>query len=588
MQIPNFSQDQFVNSTALNTAVGYIKNSFETENTSFYTPGLIYSQDLIYTFNNSLTVSLNASSPFSILDANGILSQALGTVNGTTSPIYSLNFAPFVPSSGSVTVYITATTTPIYLQSYQVIGPPVGHPDYNPSFAPYTAYGEAVDSLSITLSTTAPNNQTVFELGRVVLTSGQTAVTSVTTSYQVNCKLYISAIDVQPVKNAIQIGQITSTNQALISGVVPSGVSNNLIQFLVNGSNVFIVDVNGNITSAGNLTVSGSITSGAITTSGLITANGGIATSSIAGNPSFTGGLTVPSGETLTVGGNTVVDTLTVSGLITANAGIDVAGGTLTVPNATATNEPPTMAQASGVVGATRNLRGYLSVAGTSVTFTADEIIEEEALGGVRFCRPSFNQTLDIATTGAGGMDTGAAPVSGYVAIYAIYDPSTGADSILATNATSAVAPEVYGGGHMPAGYTASALISVWPTNASGQLIVGLQVGRRISRQIATALSSNLVVGWSGISVSGIVPPNAKSVAGVFAVGNATSSTMSIAVGSDPNGLGYFDFSFNNDASTQGVPYPDIYLQQTQTLYYQTSSTAGTPGFTIYVSQYTF
>ena len=328
MQIPNFSQDQFVNSTALNTAVGYIKNSFETENTSFYTPGLIYSQDLIYTFNNSLTVSLNASSPFAILDANGILSQALGIVNGTTSPIYSLNFAPFVPSSGSVTVYITATTTPIYLQSYQVIGPPVGHPDYNPSFAPYTAYGEAVDSLSITLSTTAPNNQTVFELGRVVLTSGQTAVTSVTTSYQVNCKLYISAIDVQPVKNAIQIGQITSTNQALISGVVPSGVSNNLIQFLVNGSNVFIVDVNGNITSAGNLTVSGSITSGAITTSGLITANNGVTvaggtltTPSIAGNPSFTGGLSVPSGQTATV------------------------NGTITVPNATAPTQPVALGQ---------------------------------------------------------------------------------------------------------------------------------------------------------------------------------------------------------------------------------------------------
>ncbi len=360
MQIPNFSQDQFLNAPTLNTAVGYIKNSLETSNKTFYTPGLLYSQDLIYTFNNSLTVSLNASPPFAVVDANGILSQALGTTNGTTSSVYTLDFSSFVPSSGSVTVYITATTFSLSLQPYQVIGPPIGHPDYNPSFAPYTAYGETVDSLSITLSTTAPNNQTVFELGRVVLTSGQTAVTSVTTSYQVNCELYISAIDIQPVQNAIQIGQTTSTNQAVIAGVIPSGMSNNLIQFLVNGSNVFIVDVDGNITSAGNLTISGSINSGAITASGLITANGGVTvaggtltTPFIAGNPSFTGGLTVPSGETLTVGGNTVVDTLTASGLITANDGIDVAGGTLTIPNATASNQAVALGQVLSVQSGT-------------------------------------------------------------------------------------------------------------------------------------------------------------------------------------------------------------------------------------------
>ena len=330
MQIPNFSQDQFLNAPTLNTAVGYIKNSLETSNKTFYTPGLLYSQDLIYTFNNSLTVSLNASPPFAVVDANGILSQALGTTNGTTSSVYTLDFSSFVPSSGSVTVYITATTFSLSLQPYQVIGPPIGHPDYNPAFAPYTAYGEVVDSLSITLSTTAPNNQTVFELGRLVLTSGQTAVTSVTTSYQVNCELYISAIDIQPVQNAIQIGQTTSTNQAVIAGVIPSGMSNNLIQFLVNGSNVFIVDVDGNITSAGNLTISGNISAGAITVSSLFTASGG---------------LTVPSGETLTVDGNTSVDTLTASGLITANDGIDVTGGSITIPNATANNEPVAQGQ---------------------------------------------------------------------------------------------------------------------------------------------------------------------------------------------------------------------------------------------------
>ena len=364
MQIPNFSQDQFLNAPTLNTSMGYIKNSLETSNKTFYTPGLLYSQDLIYTFNNSLTISLNASPPFAVVDANGILSQALGTTNGTTSSVYPLDFSSFVPSSGSVTVYITATTFSLSLQPYQVIGPPIGHPDYNPSFAPYTAYGETVDSLSITLSTTAPNNQTVFELGRVVLTSGQTAVTSVTTSYQVNCELYISAIDIQPVQNAIQIGQTTSTNQAVIAGVIPSGMSNNLIQFLVNGSNVFIVDVNGNITSAGNLTISGSINSGAITASGLITANDG---------------LTVSNGNLVVSPGNAGLEavtctTLTASGLITANGGINVAGGTLTIPNATAPDQPVALGQVLAIQSGTAFTTVNPSASTTyyqSISFTA-------------------------------------------------------------------------------------------------------------------------------------------------------------------------------------------------------------------------
>jgi hypothetical protein len=86
-----------------------------------------------------------------------------------------------------------------------------------------------------------------------------------------------------------------------------------------------------------------------------------------------------------------------------------------------------------------------------------------------RFDRRHHNKTVNLATTGAGGMDSGAAPNNGFVAIYAIYNPTTGASALLARNATAAAQPTVYGGANMPAGYTASALISVWPTNASGQ-----------------------------------------------------------------------------------------------------------------------
>ncbi len=69
-------------------------------------------------------------------------------------------------------------------------------------------------------------------------------------------------------------------------------------------------------------------------------------------------------------------------------------------------------------------------------------------------------------------MDSGTAPASGYVALYAIYNPTTGATALLAKNATAGLQAEVYAGGNMPAGYTASALIGVIPTNAGSQYVV--------------------------------------------------------------------------------------------------------------------
>ena len=47
----------------------------------------------------------------------------------------------------------------------------------------------------------------------------------------------------------------------------------------------------------------------------------------------------------MNLSGTVDVPALTASGLITANDGIDVAGGTLTIPNATANNEPPALSQ---------------------------------------------------------------------------------------------------------------------------------------------------------------------------------------------------------------------------------------------------
>lgn len=266
---------------------------------------------------------------------------------------------------------------------------------------------------------------------------------------------------------------------------------------------------------------------------------------------------------------------------------IECTGGALQVAPATQSNHAPQMSQVAGVVGSVRNLAMSVTAASSSATLTADEIIVETALGGVRYCLPSFSKTINLATTGAGGMDTGSAPVSGYVALYAIYNPTTGASALLAKNATSAVQPNVYGGANMPAGYTASALVSVWPTNSSGQFKTGAQRDRVVSFSLATALTTSTTVGFTSLSIASVVPANAISITGELTATSTAASTVGISVAADSNSTSQQNCTFTNAQGGTGN-FKVEQLITAQTVYYSTSSTAGTPTFNIYISSYSF
>ncbi|UIY58264.1 hypothetical protein [Burkholderia cepacia] len=162
--------------------------------------------------------------------------------------------------------------------------------------------------------------------------------------------------------------------------------------------------------------------------------------------------------------------------------------------------------RASGaVVGSMRNAAMGVPVASTSATFTADEVVVETALGGVAYKLANFNEAINLATT---GMDTGSAPVSGYVGLYAGYNPSTGARKLFASNATSTVLGSVYGGSNPPAGIAATALVSVWPTNGNGQFVPGLQLDREVGIGNNTVLSTSTAqASLTSFSAAAALPP---------------------------------------------------------------------------------
>jgi hypothetical protein len=186
LEIPQFSDKEFLDQTILNNAMLVLKDTYQdSNNVSFATSGLIYAGSLSFSFNNNLTVTVNAPLPFHIIFGNGGLANAEGTVDGTSTSTTTVDFTSLVPSSGSITAFIVAEISTIQQTTYSIVGPPPGHPDYDPNFAPTTAYAQTSDTLNIIPSSSSPNNTTSYELARLSLSSGQTSITSVDTSYQV-------------------------------------------------------------------------------------------------------------------------------------------------------------------------------------------------------------------------------------------------------------------------------------------------------------------------------------------------------------------------------------------------------------------
>nr|WP_249424129.1 phage tail protein [Citrobacter freundii] len=240
----------------------------------------------------------------------------------------------------------------------------------------------------------------------------------------------------------------------------------------------------------------------------------------------------------------------------------------------------------SGVVGQSRNARMSVAAASATATFSADELIVEDS-GGRQYRVTSFSKVINLATTGAGGMDTGVVPATGFVALYAIYNPTTSTSALLAVDTTSTTAPEIYGGANMPAGFTASALVSIWRV-ASGKFIVGEQRGRDISIIDVNAVTTTTTTSsLTAISVASAIPKNAKSVAGwagTQSTGSSTTQSIRIAGSVQIVGMRLIQV---NSATAINAPYTLPILTE-QTIYYS-NETAGTlVSAAIFINEYSF
>jgi len=237
-------------------------------------------------------------------------------------------------------------------------------------------------------------------------------------------------------------------------------------------------------------------------------------------------------------------------------------------------------AQSAAVVGQARNVAMSVTAASSTATLTADEIVVGTALGGQKYLLKQFSKTINLATTGAGGMDTGTAPVSGFVALYAIYNPTTGASALLATNATAAAAPNVYGGANMPSGYTASALVSVWPTNASSQFSIGYQIDRYIAISGVIAVSTTTQVSsLTLVNAATIIPKNAKTISGNMTINTTNGLNAAINISANPTGLSTLQLAAgasSGGTNAANAPFSRLPVITSQSFYWSATTQTGT------------
>lgn len=241
---------------------------------------------------------------------------------------------------------------------------------------------------------------------------------------------------------------------------------------------------------------------------------------------------------------------------------------------------------ARATVGESRNATMVVSAPSLTATWRADELLVKSALAGLAWALKGVSVTVNLANVGAGGMDVAGVPANGYLAIYAIYNPDAKLVKGLAVNATSAIAPEVCAG-TMPAGYSASALVAVVPTDSNGKIKTITVEGRNHRVILSTFYNLPNQVNNVPLSIAGVVPPNAKTHWGELGLYNGSGGAMTINLATGNEGVGQVNMTTSVTGGTLLITnYPAIAITTPQMVNLTTSTNTGSPTFYAHCAGY--
>lgn len=218
---------------------------------------------------------------------------------------------------------------------------------------------------------------------------------------------------------------------------------------------------------------------------------------------------------------------------------------------------------------------------GTTITVTYDEAVVKTALGSSTYIGASGNFTLNAATTGANGLDTGALANNTFYSLYLIYNPTTNTFAVLGTlYATSSAT--IYAGANLPAGYTASALLSVFRTAGAATILAYTQYDRDIyfvaakvftvTAGVAALTTQSLAFQTGGVIP--LIPTIAKTVSGsLFATAVGALGFPEVAANAAALGDQFGGGTAAGVANYQpGLNFSRLVLSTAQTLFWNAGS----------------
>jgi len=189
-------------------------------------------------------------------------------------------------------------------------------------------------------------------------------------------------------------------------------------------------------------------------------------------------------------------------------------------------------APTDNISGARKNLLMTAPGNAASITITADGIVVASSAGVTRTLR-SVNVTINTATTGANGLDTGTLAASTYYVAHVIYNPST--NTVAGLLSLSATAPT------LPSGYTMFAAagsdktdgtankypLAIRKSNYSSQYVWGGSLN--VTAPVVLVSSSASATWPTTISLSNIVPATATRVRGFMSAAPISSQSCGMS-----------------------------------------------------------
>lgn len=265
---------------------------------------------------------------------------------------------------------------------------------------------------------------------------------------------------------------------------------------------------------------------------------------------------------------------------------------TFSVAAATAGSMARPWSQNADRLGASTGLNGLSIVAAKTYSLAGKEAVMKNA-AGLSLLVSNFAFSFNGATVGLGGMDTGAIPTAAsasqpsWLAIYMIAN-GTGGIGLLGMNATAGAVTETYTGANPVSGYGYSCLLTILPTDTSGNIQACAARDRYVGYG-GVGILSNAVINASPTLINNLaVPPNAYDYDGFLQFGNTGAAAVGLSLHISSVTIGSTVFAQNITGGSLAFCFREQKISAPQRAYYSSSSSAGTPSFVIQVNGYRF